>query len=329
MLINAVFQGGGVKGISLAGAVKAAEEHEIVFNRVAGTSSGAIVAALLAAGYSADEMKAVIEKTPLVSLLRRSPVFNIKWVGPAARIFLKKGLYSGEALEHWVRELLLAKGVRTFADLPPGKLRIIASDITNGRILVLPEDIKRFGMNTSSLEVAKAIRMSTSIPYFFDPVMLRLDPLHTKGKKFSQQFVFVVDGALLSNLPLWLFDEPVIERKAKTIPTVGFQMVGKTGTETKVSYIRGPLTMLQAIFDTMLSAHDERYIEQENRYRTIKIPTLGIRTAQFNISPEQSNLLYDSGVQAGDAFFHKWSITSYQQQYSKYQLMKDTMYAMK
>ncbi|ALP38576.1 patatin [Paenibacillus sp. IHB B 3084] len=329
MLINAVFQGGGVKGISLAGAVKAAEEHGIVFNRVAGTSSGAIVAALLAAGYSADEMKAVIEKTPLVSLLRRSPVFNIKWVGPAARIFLKKGLYSGEALEHWVRELLLAKGVRTFADLPPGKLRIIASDITNGRILVLPEDIKRFGMNTSSLEVAKAIRMSTSIPYFFDPVMLRLDPLHTRGKKFSQQFVFVVDGALLSNLPLWLFDEPVNEQKAKTIPTVGFQMVGKTGAETKVSYIRGPLTMLQAIFDTMLSAHDERYIEQENRYRTIKIPTLGIRTAQFNISLEQSNLLYDSGVQAGDAFFHKWSIASYQQQYNKYQLMKDTMYAMK
>lgn len=98
MLINAVFQGGGVKGISLAGAVKAAEEHGIVFNRLAGTSSGAIVAALLAAGYSADEMKAVIEKTPLVKLLRRSPVFNIKWVGPAARIFLKKGLYSGR---HW------------------------------------------------------------------------------------------------------------------------------------------------------------------------------------------------------------------------------------
>jgi NTE family protein len=329
MLINAVFQGGGVKGISLAGAVKASEEHGIVFNRVAGTSSGAIVAALLAAGYSADEMKTVIEKTPLVSLLRRSQIFNIKWVGPAARVFLKKGLYSGEALEHWLRKLLLAKGVRTFADLPPGKLRIIASDITNGRILVLPKDIKRFGMNASSLEVAKAIRMSTSIPYFFDPVMLRLDPALAKGKTFSQQFVFVVDGALLSNLPLWLFDEPVDDRKAKTIPTVGFQMVGKTGTETKVSYIRGPLTMLQAIFDTMLSAHDERHIEQENRYRTIKIPTLGIRTAQFNISTEQSNLLYASGLQAGDDFFHKWSITSYQQQYSKYQLMKDTMYAMK
>lgn len=132
--------------------------------------------------------------------------------------------------------------------------------------------------------------------------MLRLDSALAKGKTFSQQFVFVVDGALLSNLPLWLFDEPVNEREAKTIPTVGFQMVGKTGTETKVSYIRGPLTMLQAIFDTMLSAHDERYIEQENRYRTIKIPTLGIRTAQFNISTEQSDLLYASGVQAGDAF---------------------------
>lgn len=98
MLINAVFEGGGVKGISLAGAVQGAQDCGIQFNRVAGTSSGSIVAALLAAGYRAEEMKVIIENTPFVSLLRRSPIFNTRWIGPAARLFLKKGLYSGR---HW------------------------------------------------------------------------------------------------------------------------------------------------------------------------------------------------------------------------------------
>ncbi|MFB5268390.1 patatin-like phospholipase family protein [Paenibacillus enshidis] len=317
MLINAVFQGGGMKGISLAGAVNAAEQNGVEFNRVAGTSSGAIVASLVAAGYTAQEMKEVIETTPFVRLLHRSPLFNVKWVGPAARIWLKKGLFSGEVLEQWVRGLLKAKGIRRFGDLAPGKLRIVASDITNGRIMVLPDDMERFNVEPSSFEVARAVRMSTSIPYFFDPVMLRLDAKRARGKPFAGQFVFIVDGAMLSNLPLWLFDQERA-KPAEAIPTVGFQMVGKN--DTKTSFIRGPLSMLQAIIDTMLSAHDERYIEQENRFRTVKIPTHGVRTTQFDITPEQSEMLYASGLQAGNDFFRNWSIASYQLQFKKLKL---------
>jgi NTE family protein len=320
MLINAVFQGGGMKGISLAGAVKAAEQNGVKFNRVAGTSSGAIVASLVAAGYTAQEMKEVIETTPFVRLLYRAPFFNVKWIGPAARIWLKKGLYSGEVLEQWVRELLKVKGIRRFGDLPTGKLRVIASDITNGRIMVLPDDMERFDMEPSSFEVAKAIRMSTSIPYFFDPVMLRLGAKKAEGKPFAGQFVYIVDGAMLSNLPLWLFDQEWAN-PAEAIPTVGFQMVGKN--ETKSSFIRGPLSMLQAIIDTTLSAHDERYIEQVNRFRTVKIPTLGVRTTEFNITPEQSEMLFASGLQAGNDFFRSWSITAYQSHFKKMKLNKE------
>lgn len=96
VLINGVFEGGGVKGISLAGAVKGAEDHGVEFNRVGGTSSGSIVAALLAAGYQAEEMKSIIENTPFASLLRRSPIFDTKWIGPAARLFLKKDFILGK-----------------------------------------------------------------------------------------------------------------------------------------------------------------------------------------------------------------------------------------
>ncbi|MEC0176365.1 patatin-like phospholipase family protein [Paenibacillus favisporus] len=304
MIVNAVFEGGGVKGISLAGAVKAAEQAGVVFNRVAGTSSGSIVAALLAAGFSADEMSEIVKTTPFESFLHRAPIFSTKVIGPAARLLLKKGLYSGEALEVWIHHILAAKGVKTFADIPQGKLMIIASDITNGRILVLPEDLGKLGANPSRFAVSKAIRMSTSIPYFFDPVMLRMTGEAARGKSFVDQFVCIVDGGLLSNFPLWLFDDAAEGAGQKPVPTIGFQMVGRM--TNKPHLIRGPISMLQAMFETMLSAHDERYIEQENRFRTIKIPTLGVGTTQFHITPEESHQLYESGMQAGKKFFAGW-----------------------
>ncbi|GIO65363.1 patatin-like phospholipase family protein [Paenibacillus cookii] len=304
MLINAVFEGGGVKGISLAGAVKAAEDAGVVFNRVAGTSSGSIVAALLAAGFTAGEMSEIIKTTPFQSFLHRAPIFNAKIIGPAVRLLLKKGLYSGEALEYWIHHILRSKGIRTFSDLPAGKLMIIASDITNGKILVLPGDLAKLGIDPAAFEVSKAIRMSTSIPYFFDPVILRMCGKAARGKAFKDQFVYVVDGGLLSNLPLWLFDDSAENFGQPPIQTIGFQMVGRSSGRPHV--IRGPISMLTAMFETMLSAHDERYIEQVNRFRTIKIPTLGVGTTQFHITPEETMELYESGVQAGTKFFARF-----------------------
>ncbi|MCD1260664.1 patatin-like phospholipase family protein [Paenibacillus athensensis] len=322
MKINGVFEGGGVKGIALAGAVSAAEAKGYTFHQVAGTSAGAIVAAFLAAGYSGTELKTLIMQMPFTSFLQRAPIFNTRIIGPAARLWLKKGLYSGEALEHWVQQKLLLKGVRTFADLKLNQLRIIASDISQGKLLVLPDDIAQYGIDPLKLSVAKAVRMSTSIPYFFDPVMIRKAPIGAekgpgKPEPFKQQFVYIVDGGLLSNFPLWVFDrETYVER----VPVVGFQLVGKSTNAMHV--INGPISMFQALFETMLSAHDERYIEQQNRFRTVKIPTLGVRNTDFNLSEETSLALYESGYAASDYYFQKWSREMYEKQYEKYVLRR-------
>lgn len=306
MEINAVFEGGGVKGISLAGAVQATELAGRTFRRVAGTSSGSIIASLLAAGYNGEAMSRMIRETSFTSFLKRGALYNTAIVGPALRVLIKKGLYSGEALESWIRCLLAEKGIVTFSDLPPGKLSIIASDITNGRIVVLPDDLEDYGFTPGEFEVAKAVRMSCSIPYFFDPVMLRLNGEAAKGRAFTEQFVYFVDGGLLSNFPLWLFDEKEdgFKSTGRKIPTVGYQLIGKT--QPQPHRITGPFSMLQAIVGTMLSAHDERYIETEKFLRTVKIPTLGIPTTRFHVSAELSNELYAAGFEAGEEFFRNW-----------------------
>lgn len=51
-----IFEGGGAKGLAHVGALRAAEEQHVRFLGVAGTSAGAIVAALVAAGYKADDL---------------------------------------------------------------------------------------------------------------------------------------------------------------------------------------------------------------------------------------------------------------------------------
>jgi NTE family protein len=301
MEINAVFEGGGVKGIALAGAVAELERRCIAVRRVAGTSSGAIIATFLAAGFTAGEIEGMIKRTPFRSFLKRGRAFGIRPIGPLSRLLWKKGLYSGEALEQWIRAALLDKGIRTFRDLPVGKLTVIASDITNGKLLALPGDIARYGIDPMRLEVARAVRMSTSIPYFFDPVMLR-QPMRNVGGSIVSKPAYIVDGALLSNLPLWLFDGP--GGAADRIPTIGFQLVGKNDNEPR--RIRGPLSMLQAIFETMMQAHDERYIEKHNRMRTVKIPTLGVRNTQFDLSEEWSDKLFRSGRERTSAFFDQY-----------------------
>jgi NTE family protein len=314
MKVNAVFEGGGVKAIGLVGAVRAAEQYGFQFHQVAGTSSGSMVAAFLAAGYCAEEMKTMILQTPFISFLKRSWLSNVKVVGPLTRLLIKKGLYSGERLEYWVYQMLLRKGIRTFGDLQPGQLRIIASDISQGKLLVLPDDIAQYGIDPKKLLICKAVRMSTSIPYFFDPVILRKSVASkSRESTFARQFIYIVDGGILSNFPMWIFDK---EESAAAIPTLGFQLVGKSPNHPRE--ISGPLTMFQALFSTMMEAHDERYIEEHNRFRTIKIPTVGVHTTQFDIDEKTSLKLFDSGKKAAEQFFKKWSMQYYIDQYNQY-----------
>jgi NTE family protein len=60
---DVVLEGGGVKGIALVGALSVLMDAGYTFPRVAGTSAGAIVGALLAADMPADEMRSIMAAT--------------------------------------------------------------------------------------------------------------------------------------------------------------------------------------------------------------------------------------------------------------------------
>ncbi len=172
MKIDGVFAGGGVKAFAFIGALQVMEEKGYEFERLAGTSAGSIIAALIRVGYNSKELFPLLDcldveafKDERMSFL---PFPIAKWI----HLYFRLGMYKGDALEAWIRDVLKRRGVQVFGDLPKDSLRIIASDLSKGRLLVLPDDLKDYGIIPEKFSVARAVRMSCSIPFFFEPVKM-------------------------------------------------------------------------------------------------------------------------------------------------------------
>lgn len=311
MKADAVFEGGGVKGIGLVGAIYYAEiEKNMEWMNVAGTSAGAIVACLLAAGYKAGEIKEIMFALDFNKLKDEGILDRFSIPGKILSILLENGIYEGKYIEEFIAGLLSKKGVYTFKDLilknetDPRykyKLNVIASDISRGKLLVLPHDIKDYGIEPDNLSVARAVRMSMSIPIFYEPVAIE-----TKKIAGMPDKCYIVDGGLLSNYPIWLFDSV---GQTPSWPTIGFRLIEPDyGIPRKIT---NPLNFILAIVSTLQEAHDERHIQDLNFKRTIAIKTHGVKTTEFDITPERRNLLFQSGFAAAKKFFSSFNKQEY------------------
>lgn len=291
MKCDAVFEGGGVKGLAFVGAIQETERRGYQFERLAGTSAGALIASLLAAGYSGKELETYSEQLSLSCFLDPNKLGKVPYIGRFLSICFYNGVYQGKLLEEWIKKMLLAKGIYTFGDLPNEKLKIVASDISRGKILILPDDLTEYQLDPHSFPISKAVRMSCSIPYFFQPEILRY-----KNKK-----VYIVDGALLSNYPIWIFDS---KKNGSIRPTLGYRLRGAEQL-TSTTPIYGPISMFFAIFSTMLEAHDRLYISKKDAARTMFIPVDDIKTTDFYLTNEQKKKLIQLGRLEASDFFNR------------------------
>ena len=292
MLIDGVFSGGGLKGFALVGAYQVLEEKGYRFHRVAGTSAGAILACFIAAGYSAKEIEKMLDEQDFQVLLdpRKTiiPLPLMKWF----QLYWRLGLYQGKALENWFLEKLAAKGVYTFSDLPPGKLKLIASDLTNGKMLVLPDDLEGYGISAETFPIARALRMSCGIPFFFEPVRL----------KVGQGETIVVDGGVLSNFPMWIFND---EGGNTERPVLGLKL-SRSQEDIPGHKIDNALDLFEALFSTMKNSHDERYISRKHEKNIIFIPVDNYSATQFDMDQETKEGLMEAGRNSTVKFLKTW-----------------------
>ena len=320
--VDLVCEGGGVKGIGLAGAYAVLDERGYKPQNVAGTSAGAITAALIAAGYSSAELKEIIFGLDYRRFEDKSWEDHIPVLGTPLSILIEEGIYKGDEFLAWMRGLLAAKNVHTFADLKTeftdpkytSRLQVIASDVTARQLLVLPRDAAVLGFDPDALEVALAVRMSMSIPIFFEPVRVK-----DQAKKEH----VIVDGGMLSNFPVWLFD--CEDQEVPDWPTFGLMLVEpdpKTPIGERIPKpesaprgVQGLVALISGMVHTMMEAHDRLYLEKAQYARTISIPTLGVHTTEFDITPERTQALYESGRSAAEKFLETWNFEAYVQEF--------------
>lgn len=323
-----VCEGGGVRGIALVGALEVLEDAGYIAQNRAGTSAGAIVATLHAAGFEAKELRDIIGETNFSSFIDLGLLDRIPLMGLPLGVLYEHGIFEGDAFYEWFRGLLEEKDVTTFGDLAhPGfaeqepvhqhKVQVTATDLHTRQLLVLPRDASKLGIeDPNSLEVALAVRMSMSIPFFFEPVRFRNQATHTTH--------VIVDGGVLSNYPVWLFDSDGAPRW----PTFGLRLVSEDADVEAIAeptlkperMPKGPIGLYrfgQALIETMVSAHDRLYIEEAQFARTIPIPTCGVDAVDFLLSEDDKHRLYESGRKAAADFLKRWNFAGYKREYRR------------
>ncbi len=317
LVTDLVLEGGGVKGVALAGAVQPFDEAGYTVARVGGTSAGALVGAVVAAlaqrGESLDRLLDIADTLDF----RRFPDRGLpgRLLGPLGfladglSVLVESGAYEGDYLRRWLGGVLGDLGVSTFGDLrtdDPGddgsmnhryRLVVTASDVSRKRLVYLPWDYGDYGRDPDEQKVVDAVRASASIPFFFEPVTLT-------GPRGTST---LVDGGLVSNFPISMFDRTDGERARW--PTIGVRLdaFGSDVPEGEAEKVAGPVALGVAVVQTAIEGcQAEHVLEPCNLKRSVSVDTAPVGTLDFDITPAQRRALQRSGRSAATSFLRTW-----------------------
>jgi NTE family protein len=281
-----VFEGGGIKGVALAGAAAAVLDSGYRFERVAGTSAGALTASLIAADYTADELRRLVARINWPSLLDGVPGLNIPVFGKHIAFLRKGGLYRGAQLQRVWGQLLAAKGISTFGDLETGRLRMVAVDLSHERGVVLPDGLEEYGIDAGRFPIARAVRMSSAVPFIFKPVELQ--------NRFTGDVSLMADGSLGSKFPVELVDQ------RSDTPVIGFRPVDVEDIH-RHNEVRGPASLAAAVMTTGMSARETLPRGRFESVHQILVPTKR-DSLDFNLTSKQALVMFDEGYVSGTRF---------------------------
>jgi NTE family protein len=313
-----VLEGGGVKGIGLVGAFSTLVDHDYTFHRIAGTSAGAIVGALIAAGMPPEDLQRVMRSVDYGHFQDEGFIDHLPLVGKGISVLFEKGIYEGRYLVEWLDGILTDLGARTFGDLriddpnsslPPErayKLVVMTSDVTRGRLVRLPWDYPRYGLEADDQLVADAVRASMSIPFFYEP--LRFFGRDETGERVRS---FMVDGGMLSNFPIDVFDRT--DGKRPRWPTFGIKLSAKpSAPELQRFEVKGALGLARAMVGTMTNFHDQMHIDDPSVLaRTMFVDTEHVRATDFDIDEPTQDMLFTNGERGAGKFLTGWDFDRY------------------
>ncbi|WP_205511544.1 patatin-like phospholipase family protein [Longitalea arenae] len=317
---NLVMEGGGVKGFAYAGALQVLDSMGILkdIQRVGGTSVGAIQGALLAVGYTSGE---IIELTANIPLKK----FNDGgWMlaGGIRRLRKQFGWYKGEKIAEWIANLLAAKtgnGDITFGELHAQSaekgykdLYITGTDLTYQMLRVFSHE------NYPHMRICDAVRISLSIPLYYQAVLMDDSGRVYKRPKEGKLLHVMVDGGVLSNYPIALFDSTKYIHEHGSPPnawmenreTLGLLMempeqiqynAQRPGVYPFEIYTMGDY--LKALYHTLIDKANPEVTHPNSLRRTIAINNMNLSGRVRRLPKETITALVESGREGARRFF--------------------------
>ena len=309
---NLAFKGGGVRGIAYMGALKVLDEQGLLKNveRTAGTSSGAIAALLFSMRLPVTKIIELFNTLDLSKIPQNgnngktpgSKILPVKGADNYRRMFEKFGWYSSNYFYQWERKIIAdhcfgnaAATFREFQEYGFRDLYVVVSNLSRHRTEIFSVE------TTPEVSVADAVRMSMSIPLFFES-------LQFDGYRLGEGDYYV-DGGLYNNYPIDIFDNPKYARRSRMFSdgingeTLGLFLYPAKIQNKQIRDI--PETVWDYIDLTVRSIYDSHQtaILDHNlvdRNRTISINDCGISALQFDIKEgsQEYQQLFQSGMDA-------------------------------
>jgi NTE family protein len=303
-----VMEGGGIRGVTYAGAIKVLEEKKIMdgLQATAGTSVGALVAGLVAVGYNADELKTILDDLQLQK-------FNDgKWmfIGGIRRTKKNYGWYRGEAVEEWLGKLIAQKTgnenltllqLHALAqkDTKYKDLYAVATNLTMQRKEVLCYS------TYPQLPVKTAIRASISIPLYYGAVFLDSNGNAYKKQNDDNTRQILIDGGFVANYPLNIFDSAGVNMNTLGLKLERPAQIGYDREGLAPYKITNIGSYMAAIYNITIEQLNKPASIEAERLRTIYISTGHISPRVRKISKVQKELMYNNGRAAAEQFFSK------------------------
>ena len=313
---NIVFEGAGIRGIAYAGAIQQLEQqgHLTTVDKIGGTSAGAITAMLLCLGYSSAEITNIVHNTPF----RKLNQGRFLLAGGLNRIRSYYGWYHGERVEKWLGSLVKAKTGNpnsTFKELHQKgyKALYITGTCLNKQQLVI------FSYESyPDMKISDAVRISMSIPLYFEPLFLDGNGKIIKHPKTTKDLDVMVDGGFTANFPIHIFDStryinPSLPNQFQVNPfTIGFRIdseeqINKDHSSTGLASIQIERfsDYMKAFYTLILENLNRQSLSAQDWERTISISDGNIGPRIRRLSKGEVNTLVTNGAVSTTQYI-KW-----------------------
>ncbi len=312
---NLVFEGAGIRGIAYAGVIKILEAEQIMpqIRKVGGTSAGAITALMVSIGYTADEIERIIAATKFQKFNDGRYFF----IGGISRVNRRYGWYRGERFTRWLETLIEQKTGNkdiTFAQLQQRgykDLYVTATSLSQQKMVVLSAD------HFPDMKVKDAVRISMSIPLYFQAVFIdSMGNIYQKPRR-DKVLDVMVDGGIMGNFPIHIFDSLVIDAHQKTSRRANPKTLGvriDSEAQIKNDAIDQKLApykietfgdYIGSFYNIILENLNRQSLTNEDWSRTISVSSVGIAPKIRKLSQEEKNRLVQSGAQNTIRFLHR------------------------